>query len=107
MKKTSWKNNIVEKQPVVSGKKMQIFEVVLEDHSSLGGPMGSERVYEIGRSLFAEEEDAWKWIEGYVKKNLPMGVTLEEWNKMSRKQKKKSISDAGAYGIDIRKVWVY
>jgi len=84
--------------------KTRVIEVVLEDHTSLGYPMKAEI---LGRTLFWDEETAWKWIDGYAKKHLPWDLTIEQWNKLSRKEKKKVIADAGAYGIDINKVFIY
>jgi len=57
---------------------MIVFEAIVTDHTGLGGPMGSERVWLIERTLHAERESALNhlrtWINNerpWVAKNIP------------------------------------
>lgn len=49
--------------------KIKLIQVTVHDHSSLGGPMGSEHVTDITTKLFSNRKKACDWIVRYAKKN--------------------------------------
>lgn len=50
---------------------MILFEAVVNDHTGLGGPMGSERITRITHKFFTTREAAIEFLRAWVKTNQP------------------------------------
>ena len=48
---------------------MKVIQVTVHNHSSLGGPMGSDSITDIMNKIFSDRKKANTWIVKYAKKN--------------------------------------
>lgn len=90
-----------------------MFRVIVNDHTSLGGPMGSERVTEISSKFFDDKEKAYAYAYKYASKNGMTSFGNHQWPDteekflaLSDKSKKRLIGDLGNIGIDVIKIKV-
>ena len=80
--------------------------VTINDHNSLGGPMGSERITTAGTQPCVDRQAALRWAKAWFKKNTGSHYTPQV-AAMNFQQFKKWGADMGPYGVDFEMVKVY
>jgi hypothetical protein len=102
---------------------MNITVAIINDHTNLGGPMGSEYTAEITRRYFADDvvgrvnildirtkssrEKAMAWVCKWISTNKPEFNFPAKWEKMSFSAKLKVLADTGSFGVVFEKEKVY
>ena len=80
---------------------MKLIVINVEDHSGLGGPMGSEHTEHITTKICSTIPKALTWVEKYIKQHG--GRLPTDWKKLSQRAKIKFLADTGPYGFSFGK----
>lgn len=80
-----------------------VYQLTINDHTSLGGPMGSESVKPILQELFTSKDLAERYAETYIR------AGYKEYDKQysSNAELRRAWGDLGAIGVRITKLAVY
>ena len=81
-----------------SSTRQKIVMVEVSDHSHLGGPMGSEYTTHITSHACSTMKKALEWATKWVK-NRRRGLLPDNWEKISDREKRRWLADAGSFGM--------
>lgn len=92
-----------------------MYRVQIDDHTSLGGPMGTERTWEIASEYFSQKKESYAYAyDKAVKLAHPEQSEWRKWPKtksaflkLTDKEKDNLISDLGNIGIKVSKISVH
>lgn len=87
---------------------MKIVKVIVNDHSHLGGPMGTKYTTTIFTKVFKTWDGAFKYAKQFIKENykhlwkdqIEMGWNKKPFDKISKKGKQERLADIGPIGFD-------